>query len=137
VIPLGIVGSVIAAQLRGLENDVYFRVALVTTIGLASKNAILIIEFAEEAYQRGATAVEAAITGARLRLRPIIMTSLAFVAGVLPLAISTGAGANSRVSIGSGIIGGTITGTLLAIFFVPVFFVIVRRVVSGKRTVAS
>jgi multidrug efflux pump len=137
VIPLGIVGSVLAAQLRGLENDVYFRVALVTTIGLASKNAILIVEFAEEAYQRGATALEAALTGARLRLRPIIMTSLAFVAGVLPLAISTGAGANSRVSIGSGIIGGTITGTLLAIFFVPVFFVIVRRVVSGKRTVAS
>jgi multidrug efflux pump len=137
VIPLGIVGSVIAAQLRGLENDVYFRVALVTTIGLASKNAILIIEFAEEAYQRGADAVEAAITGARLRLRPIIMTSLAFVAGVLPLAISTGAGANSRVSIGSGIIGGTITGTLLAIFFVPVFFVLVRKVVRGKRTVAS
>jgi multidrug efflux pump len=137
VIPLGIVGSVLAAQLRGLENDVYFRVALVTTIGLASKNAILIVEFAEDAYQRGATALDAALTGARLRLRPIIMTSLAFVAGVLPLAISTGAGANSRVSIGSGIIGGTITGTLLAIFFVPVFFVLVRKVVRGKRTVAS
>jgi multidrug efflux pump len=137
VIPLGIVGAVLAAKLRGLENDVYFRVALVTTIGLASKNAILIVEFAEEAYHRGATAVEAAVTGARLRLRPIIMTSLAFVAGVLPLAISTGAGANSRVSIGTGIVGGTITGTILAIFFVPVFFVVVRKIVRGKRSVPS
>jgi multidrug efflux pump len=133
VIPLGIVGAVMAATFRGLENDVYFRVALVTTIGLASKNAILIVEFAEEAYHRGATAIDAAVTGARLRLRPIIMTSLAFVAGVLPLAISTGAGANSRVSIGTGIVGGTITGTILAIFLVPVFFVIVRSIVRGKR----
>ena len=133
VIPLGIVGAVLAATLRGLENDVYFRVALVTTIGLASKNAILIVEFAEEAYHRGATAIDAAVTGARLRLRPIIMTSLAFVAGVLPLAVSTGAGANSRVSIGTGIVGGTLTGTLLAIFLVPVFFVVVRKLVRGKR----
>ncbi len=132
VIPLGIVGSVLAAHLRALENDVYFRVALVTTIGLASKNAILIVEFAEEAYRKGATIVQAAVDAARLRLRPIIMTSLAFVAGVMPLAISTGAGANSRVSIGSGIVGGTITGTVLAIFFVPVFFVVVRKLVSGK-----
>ncbi len=137
VIPLGIVGSVLAAQLRGFENDVYFRVALVTTIGLASKNAILIVEFAEEAYQRGATLLEAAINGARLRLRPIIMTSLAFVAGVMPLAISSGAGANSRKSIGTGIVGGTITGTILAIFFVPVFFVVVRKLVRGKRTVSA
>jgi len=134
VIPLGVIGAVLAAKFRGLENDVYFRVALLTTIGLASKNAILIVEFAEEAYHRGATAVDAAITGARLRLRPIVMTSLAFVAGVLPLAVSTGAGANSRVSIGSGIVGGTVTGTLLAIFLVPVFFVIVRKIVRGKRT---
>jgi multidrug efflux pump len=136
VIPLGVVGAVLAAKFRGLENDVYFRVALVTTIGLASKNAILIVEFAEEAYHRGATAIDAAVTGARLRLRPIIMTSLAFVAGVLPLAVSTGAGANSRVSIGTGIVGGTITGTVLAIFLVPVFFVIVRKLVRGKRTLS-
>jgi multidrug efflux pump len=136
VIPLGIVGAVLAATLRGLENDVYFRVALVTTIGLASKNAILIVEFAEEAYHRGASAIDAAVTGARLRLRPIIMTSLAFVAGVLPLAVSTGAGANSRVSIGTGIVGGTLTGTLLAIFLVPVFFVVVRKLVRGKRVSA-
>ncbi len=133
VIPLGIVGAVIAATLRDLQNDVYFRVALVTTMGLSSKNAILIVEFAEAAYHRGASAVDAAVTGARLRLRPIVMTSLAFVAGVMPLAVSTGAGANARVSIGSGIVGGTVTGTVLAVFLVPVFFVVVRRIVRGKR----
>jgi multidrug efflux pump len=136
VIPLGVIGAVLAATGRGLENDVYFRVALLTTIGLSSKNAILIVEFAEEAYHRGASLIDAAVTGARLRLRPIVMTSLAFVAGVMPLAISTGAGANSRVSIGSGIVGGTVTGTLLAIFFVPVFFIIVRKIVRGKRVAA-
>jgi multidrug efflux pump len=133
VIPLGIVGAAAAGWLRGLENDVYFRVALLTTIGLSSKNAILIVEFAEEAYRRGVSVVDAAITGARLRLRPIVMTSLAFVAGVMPLAVSTGAGANSRVAIGTGIVGGTLTGTILAIFLVPVFFVIVRKLVRGKR----
>jgi len=136
VIPLGIVGAVLAATGRGLENDVYFRVALLTTIGLSSKNAILIVEFADTAYQRGAALVDAAVTGARLRLRPIVMTSLAFAAGVTPLAMSTGAGANSRVSIGTGIVGGTITGTILAIFLVPVFFVVVRKVVRGKRAPA-
>jgi multidrug efflux pump len=136
VIPLGVVGAVLAATLRGLENDVYFRVALLTTMGLSSKNAILIVEFAEAAYHRGASLVDAAITGARLRLRPIVMTSLAFIAGVTPLAISTGAGANSRVSIGTGIVGGTLTGTVVAIFFVPAFFVIVRKIVRGKRVAA-
>jgi multidrug efflux pump len=136
VIPLGIVGAVLAAKLRGLENDVYFRVALLTTIGLSSKNAILIVEFAEDAYHRGATLIDAAVTGARLRLRPILMTSLAFIAGVTPLALSTGAGANSRVSIGSGIVGGTLTGTVIAVFFVPIFFVIVRKLVRGKRVKA-
>jgi multidrug efflux pump len=132
VIPLGIVGAVLAATLRGLDNDVYFRVALITTIGLSSKNAILIVEFAEAAYHRGASLVDAAVTGARLRLRPILMTSLAFVAGVTPLVLSTGPGANSRVSIGTGIVGGTVTGTAIAVFFVPVFFVIVRRLVRVK-----
>jgi len=136
VIPLGVVGAAIAATLRGLENDVYFRVALLTTIGLASKNAILIVEFAEDAYRRGVSAVDAALTGARLRLRPIVMTSLAFVAGVTPLAVSTGAGANSRVAIGTGIVGGTLTGTLLAVFLVPVFFVIVRKIVSKRQVIA-
>lgn len=126
VIPLGIFGSVLAASLRGLENDVYFQVALLTTIGLSSKNAILIVEFAEAAYNRGSTLVEAAVEGAKLRLRPILMTSLAFIAGVLPLALSSGAGANSRISIGTGIIGGTLSATFLAIFLVPLFFVLVR-----------
>jgi multidrug efflux pump len=111
-------------------------VALLTTIGLSSKNAILIVEFAETAYQRGATLIDAAVTGARLRLRPIVMTSLAFAAGVTPLAMSTGAGANSRVSIGTGVVGGTITGTILAIFLVPVFFVVVRKLVRGKGGLA-
>ena len=128
VIPLGIFGSVVAASLRGLENDVYFQVALLTTIGLSSKNAILIVEFAEAAYNRGSTLIEAAVEGAKLRLRPILMTSLAFIAGVLPLALSSGAGANSRISIGTGIIGGTLSATFLAIFLVPLFFVLVRGV---------
>ncbi|WP_436194099.1 efflux RND transporter permease subunit [Pseudorhodoferax sp. LjRoot39] len=127
VVPLGVIGAVLAATLRGLENDVYFQVALLTTIGLASKNAILIVEFAEAAHRRGQSLVAAAVEGARLRLRPILMTSLAFIAGVMPLALSTGAGANSRVSIGTGIVGGTLTATVLAIFFVPLFFVLVRR----------
>jgi multidrug efflux pump len=127
VIPLGVVGAVLAATLRGLENDVYFQVALLTTIGLSAKNAILIVEFADAQWRTGKTLVDAAIEGARLRLRPILMTSLAFIAGVMPLALSTGAGANSRVSIGTGIVGGTVTATALAIFLVPLFFVLVRR----------
>jgi multidrug efflux pump len=130
VIPLGVIGALLATTLRGLENDVYFQVALLTTIGLSAKNAILIVEFAEEAYEKGMPLIQAALTGARLRLRPILMTSLAFVAGVLPLAMSTGAGANGRIAIGTGIVGGTITATLLALFFVPLFFVLVRRLFS-------
>ncbi|MFI8619559.1 efflux RND transporter permease subunit [Marinomonas sp. NPDC078689] len=137
VIPLGVIGAVFAAHLRGLENDVYFQVALLTTIGLSSKNAILIVEFAEAAYMRGATVWEAAKEGARLRLRPIIMTSMAFIVGTLPLAVSTGAGANSRVSIGSGIVGGTLTATILAIFFVPLFFVLVRRLFPGRKVIPA
>jgi len=137
VIPLGVIGAVLAATLRGLENDVYFQVALLTTIGLASKNAILIVEFAEAAYQRGSGLLAAAMEGARLRLRPILMTSLAFIAGVMPLALSSGAGANSRISIGSGIVGGTFTATLLAIFFVPLFFVLVRKMFSKRKTLPA
>jgi multidrug efflux pump len=132
VIPLGVIGAVLGATLRGLENDVYFQVALLTTIGLSAKNAILIVEFAEAAYQRGTDLMAAAIEGARLRLRPILMTSLAFIAGVMPLALSSGAGANSRISIGTGIVGGTLTATVLAIFFVPLFFVLVRRLFSQR-----
>jgi len=137
VIPLGVIGAVLAATLRGLENDVYFQVALLTTIGLASKNAILIVEFAEAAYQRGSGLVAAAMEGARLRLRPILMTSLAFIAGVMPLALSSGAGANSRISIGSGIVGGTFTATILAIFFVPLFFVLVRKMFSKRKSLPT
>ena len=137
VIPLGIFGSVVAASLRGLENDVYFQVALLTTIGLSSKNAILIVEFVEAAYNRGSTLVDAAIEGAKLRLRPILMTSLAFIAGVLPLALSSGAGANSRISIGTGIVGGTLSATFLAIFLVPLFFVLVRGIFPKRKNHAT
>jgi multidrug efflux pump len=133
VIPLGLLGASLAAWLRDLNNDVYFQVALLTTIGLSSKNAILIVEFAESAVDEGYSLSRAAIRAAQTRLRPIVMTSLAFIAGVLPLAVATGAGANSRVAIGSGIIGGTLTATLLAVFFVPLFFVLVKRFFTRQR----
>ncbi|MBB6124247.1 efflux RND transporter permease subunit [Sphingobium subterraneum] len=133
VIPLGLIGAALGVTLRGLTNDVYFQVGLLTTMGLAAKNAILIVEFAEMAEKAGKTAVEAALEAARLRLRPILMTSLAFIFGVLPLAISTGAGAKSRVAIGTAVMGGMITATVLAIFFVPLFYVLVRRWFGGKR----
>jgi multidrug efflux pump len=127
VVPLGLLGAALAVWLRGLENDVYFQVGLLTTMGLAAKNAILIVEFAEQAEKKGASPRDAALTAARLRLRPILMTSLAFIFGVLPLAVSTGAGAQSRIAIGTAVIGGMTTGTLLAIFFVPLLFVGVRN----------
>ncbi|MGH7023162.1 MAG: efflux RND transporter permease subunit [Caulobacteraceae bacterium] len=128
VIPLGVVGALLAATARGFYNDVYFQVGLLTTIGLSAKNAILIVQFADEAEKRGATPVEAALEAARLRLRPILMTSMAFIAGVFPLAISTGAGAGSQNDIGTGVIGGMLSATVLAIFFVPMFFVGVRSI---------
>ncbi len=127
VVPLGVLGAVLAATLRGFYNDVYFQVGLLTTIGLSAKNAILIVQFADEAEKRGVGYRDAALEAARLRLRPILMTSLAFIAGVFPLAISTGAGAGSQNDIGTGVIGGMLAATLLAIFFVPLFFVGVRR----------
>lgn len=133
VVPLGVIGAVLAVYFRGLDNDVYFQVALLTTIGLAAKNAILIVEFVDTAYKNGKPLLEAAIEGATLRLRPIIMTSLAFIAGIMPLALSTGAGANSRISIGTGIVGGTLTATIFAIFFVPLFFVLIKKVFSSKK----
>jgi multidrug efflux pump len=132
VIPVGLFGAALAVWLRGLENDVFFQVGLLTTMGLSAKNAILIIEFAEQAEKGGKSAVDAVVEAARLRLRPILMTSLAFIFGVLPLAISTGAGAKSRVEIGTAVIGGMITATALAIFLVPLFFVLVRKVFSGR-----
>ena len=135
VIPLGVVGAALASTMRGLDNDIYFQVALLTTIGLAAKNAILIVEFAEASYQKGMSLIDAAVNAAKLRLRPIIMTSLAFMFGILPLAISSGAGANSRISIGTGIIGGTFTATVLGIFLVPMFFVLVRGLFPKRRTI--
>ena len=127
VIPLGLVGAVFAVTLRGLENDVYLQIGLLTTMGLAAKNAILMIEFAEQEEKKGKRVIDAAVEAARIRLRPILMTSFAFIFGVLPLALATGAGANSRVAIGTSVIGGMLTAALLAIFFIPLFFVLVRR----------
>ena len=127
VVPLGILGALAGVWMRGMPNDVYFKVGLITVIGLSAKNAILIIEFAKDLQAEGKGLIEATLTACHLRFRPIIMTSLAFILGVLPLAISTGAGANSQRAIGTGVMGGMITATVLAVFFVPVFFVVVRR----------
>jgi multidrug efflux pump len=137
VIPLGLVGATLAVTLRGLQNDVYFQVGLVTTMGLSAKNAILIVEFAEAAEKRGMSAFAAAMEGARLRLRPILMTSLSFIFGVLPLALATGAGAQSRMAIGTAVIGGMLTATALAIFFVPMFYVSVRRIFHARPKAAE
>jgi len=132
VVPLGILGAVIAATLRGLENDVYFQVGLLTTVGVSARNAILIVEFAKDLQAQGKELLQATLEAVRLRLRPILMTSLAFTFGVLPLALSTGAGAVSRQAIGTGVIGGMLGGTILAIFFVPLLFYIVRRTFPPK-----
>jgi multidrug efflux pump len=132
VVPLGIFGSVLAVTLRGLPNDVFFKVGLIAIIGLSAKNAILIIEFARTLHERGMGLVEATLEACRLRFRPILMTSLAFILGVMPLAISSGAGAQSRHAIGTGVIGGMISATVLAVFLVPVFYVVVGRIFPGK-----
>lgn len=128
VVPLGVVGALLAASLRGLNNDVYFQVGLLTTIGLSAKNAILIVEFAKDLMDKeGKGIIEATLEASRMRLRPILMTSLAFILGVLPLVISHGAGSGAQNAVGTGVMGGMLSATLLAIFFVPVFFVVVRR----------
>jgi multidrug efflux pump len=131
VIPLGLVGAILAVTLRGLINDVYLQIGLLTTMGLAAKNAILMIEFAEQEEKKGLSVMDAALSAAKIRLRPILMTSFAFILGVLPLAISTGAGANSRIAIGTAVVGGMLTATLLAIFYIPLFFVLVRSGIRG------
>jgi multidrug efflux pump len=136
VVPLGIIGTVLATLLRGLANDVFFQVGLLTTVGLASKNAILIVEFAKENHDHGMELIEATVTAARQRLRPILMTSLAFIFGVMPLAVATGAGAGGRTAIGTGVVGGMLTATVLAVFLVPVFFVSVRRLFPDKKAPA-
>jgi len=137
VLPLGVIGAVLAVTLRGLDNDIYFQVGLITTIGLAAKNAILIVEFAEEARRAGKDVVDAALEAARTRLRPILMTSLAFIFGVFPLAVASGAGANSRIAIGTAVVGGMLTATALAIFYVPMFFVVVARLFHGRKERAA
>jgi len=136
VVPLGIVGALLAVNLRGLPNDVYFKVGLLTVVGLSTKNAILIIEFAKDLMeQQGKGLIEATLEAVRLRLRPILMTSLAFILGVIPLVVSSGAGSASQNAIGTGVMGGMITATLLAIFLVPVFFVVIRRIFKGGHVV--
>jgi multidrug efflux pump len=137
IVPAGIFGVALATLARGLENDVYFQVGLLTIVGLSAKNAILIVEFAKSLYEQGEDLVKATLHAARLRLRPIIMTSLAFGFGVLPLAISSGAGAGSRHAVGTGVLGGMLAATLLGVFFVPLFFVLVRRWLPGRRQVAG
>ncbi|ECG0796490.1 hydrophobe/amphiphile efflux-1 family RND transporter [Salmonella enterica subsp. diarizonae] len=128
VVPLGVVGALLAASLRGLNNDVYFQVGLLTTIGLSAKNAILIVEFAKDLMEKeGRGLIEATLEASRMRLRPILMTSLAFILGVMPLVISRGAGSGAQNAVGTGVMGGMLTATLFAIFFVPVFFVVVKR----------
>lgn len=137
VVPLGIIGALLAMNGRGLPNDVFFQVGLLTTVGLATKNAILIVEFAKEYYEKGAGLVEATLHAVRVRLRPILMTSLAFGLGVVPLAISTGVGSGSQNAIGTGVLGGMMSSTFLGIFFVPLFFVIVERIFSKRERKAK
>jgi HAE1 family hydrophobic/amphiphilic exporter-1/multidrug efflux pump len=133
VVPLGVIGALLAATLTGLNNDIYLQVGLITTIGVSAKNAILIVEFAEERIRDGMDAFEAAVTAARLRLRPILMTSLAFVFGVLPLAVASGAGAGGQNAIGRAVVGGMLSATILAIFLVPMFFVVVYNLFARRK----
>jgi len=132
-VPLGVVGALLATYFRGMSNDVYFQVGLLTTVGLASKNAILIVEFAVQLQEQGKSVFDATLEAVRRRLRPILMTSLAFGFGVLPLALGTGPGAASRQAIGTAVLGGTVLSTMLGLFFVPVFFLLVRNWVNRKK----
>ena len=133
IVPLGVVGVVAGISLRGLENDVYFKVGLITIIGLSAKNAVLIIEFAKDLHAQGKSVVDAVLEAAHLRFRPIVMTSMAFILGVLPLVLATGAGSASQRAIGTGVFSGMLSATTLAVFFVPIFFVLVRRVFKGSE----
>ncbi|HEX4047374.1 MAG TPA: efflux RND transporter permease subunit, partial [Elusimicrobiota bacterium] len=137
VVPLGILGVILATFLRGLSNDVFFQVGLLTTVGLSAKNAILIVEFAKENTDHGMETIAATVQAARQRLRPILMTSFAFILGVLPLAAASGAGAGGRIAIGTGVTGGMLGATALGIFFVPVFFVAVRRYLTRDGRAAG
>ena len=133
VVPLGVLGVVLATLFRGYANDVYFQVGLITIIGMSAKNAILIIEFAKDLQAQGKSVIESALAAAHMRFRPIVMTSMAFMLGVLPLAIASGAGSASQRAIGTGVIGGMVVGTALAVFFVPIFFVVVRSLFKGSE----
>jgi len=137
VVPLGVLGALGAASALGMENDVYFKVGLLTTIGLSAKNAILIVEFARELHAQGRSVVDAAIEAAHLRLRPIGMTSMAFVLGVLPLALANGAGSGSENAVGTGVIGGMLTATFLAPFLIPMFFVVISRTLGHEKVAAE
>ena len=132
-VPFAIFGAILATLLRGLENDIYFQVGLLVLAGLAAKNAILIVEFALQKQKEGMNLVDSALEAAKIRLRPIIMTSLAFTLGVVPLAISSGAGAASRHSIGTGVIGGMLSATFLAIIFIPLFYILVSKLSKAKK----
>jgi multidrug efflux pump len=138
-VPFGVFGAILAVWLTGLSNDVYFQVGLLVLIGLAAKNAILIIEFAVQSRAEGMALMDAALHAAKMRFRPIIMTSLAFILGCVPLVLSSGAGSNSRHSIGTGVIGGMLAATVLAIFFIPMFYVLVEKfsgLFSSKKSKA-
>ena len=137
VLPLGVIGGIIASSMRGLANDVYFQIGLLTTLGLATKNAILIVQFAKGGMEKGMGLIDATIEGAKLRFRPIIMTSLAFGFGVLPLALTTGAGAGAQNAIGTGVLGGMVTATVLVVIFAPLFFVIIEKIFGRKRKLSS
>jgi len=132
-LPLGVIGGVLASSLRSLPNDVYFQIGLLTVLGLTTKNAILIVQFAKLRLEQGERLIPATLEAAKLRLRPIVMTSLAFGFGVLPLAIATGAGAGAQQAIGTSVLGGMITATFLAIFFIPLFFVMVMQLFAANR----
>ena len=131
------IGGVLASSLRGLPNDVYFQIGLLTVLGLTTKNAILIVQFAQRHLEQGMGLVEATLLGARLRLRPIVMTSLAFGFGVLPLVAASGAGAGAQAAIGTSVLGGMITATFLAIFFIPLFFVLVVQLFGRRARVSA
>jgi HAE1 family hydrophobic/amphiphilic exporter-1 len=133
VLPLGVIGGVIATGARGLANDVYFQIGLLTTLGLTTKNAILIVQFAKSGVERGMGLTEATLEGTKLRFRPIMMTSLAFGFGVLPMALATGAGAGAQNAIGTGVLGGMITATFLVILFAPLFYVLVEKTFGKRR----
>jgi multidrug efflux pump len=134
VVPIGVLGALLATSLRGLSNDVYFQVGLLTTIGLAAKNAVLIVEFAKENFDRGQRLKDAVVLAARTRFRPIVMTSLAFSFGVLPLALANGAGSGAQNAVGTGVVGGMLASTLLGILFIPVFFVVILRLFRVRPT---